>query len=133
MPPLTDFENLIAGLEMEGPAAVRSKLSQNTYGMPTDTGSWRVSAVTGWLAEKDRAANALTETARSAREVEALSIARDSAISARDSAASASSSAALASSQVRWAKWSAIIAVVAAAIAAQDQIATLCRSIFGHQ
>lgn len=131
MPPPTDFENLVAGLETDGPEAVRSKLSQHAYGIPTDTGSWRVTAVTGWLAEKDRAATALTEAARSAREEEALSVARNSALSARDSADSARASAELARSQFRWAKWSAIIAVVAALIAAQDQLRTLSLAIFG--
>jgi len=104
----TEHEQFIATLEAEREESVRSKFAQHAYGVPSDTSSWRVSAVKAWLAEKDRAAETLLESARSARDEAMLRTAREANKLAED----ANSIAVKARSDARCANIIAISAMV---------------------
>ena len=108
--------------QFNNPDEVRRRLAAGQYAQP------QAGIAQEYLDSIDRKEAASATAARAAREVEALTIARDSASSARDSASSARLSATSAFEAARWAKWAAIIAAIAIVIATKDQILTL---IFG--
>lgn len=110
-----------ATLDAVGEDQVRINLIKKIYG---DHGAKR-ELVLEWLRRKEES-RALEASAKGdAREEETLSIAKDALAIAKDANRIASEDLSAARLNARWAMWAAIIATVAAAIAAKDQIYAL--------
>jgi len=111
---------LFPKLEASGEEDVRLKLAQGIWSEPRT-----VALIREWLALKDRARSDAASAKRDAREEETLAIARSALAIANDDLSIARDSAKSARTNARWALYSAITAVIAAAIATKDQILAL--------
>ena len=112
-------------LEVLGERAVQDGLNSGAYAHP---GHKTYAFVSAWLADASFARQLDESIKRDLREAETLSIASEANRLAKEALASARSSAASARSQATWARWATIIAIIAAIIAAKDQISMLIAS-----
>lgn len=111
-----------AELDLLDESVVRMRLNSEEYG---SIGSPNYSVVFEWISSKDRTRAESAASKRDAREEEPLSIAKRALSIAEDANLIATRDLSAAVAQARWAKWAAILAVIAAAIATKDQILAL--------